>query len=602
MMKRVLLFVLLVSVIVSALPQAEESGWVHLNNKSEIRSIYRQGNSLWLGTNGGLLIYDLPRREIIEEHLIGENLPSSSIWVIAGRGETVYIGSDGGLSVVEDGNFRIKPSAAASLRNVRSIDFGPGGDICIGTYGGGAGIIHQDELARVTRADSLLDDRVYAVIELDDSTYYYATSYGVCAFKDSLWWNYRVGAGLPKGEALDLILTEDYAMYALIAGGGVFFFDGSRGRRISPMGLFVEDEIAAVALEENQTLWAAGGFGRIRKYRGGKWSGVGEKDPDIERGRWMSAYAHEQGSVYFGSAGGLIVSIDNGKMQKLTIPSSLPSNNIRAMQEDSTGRMYIAAGNDLLTIPPDKGDCVTEPLEGPVTAMAVSPLGEFYCCTRWGVFQKVSGRFEEITPDHGGRVTVATAMAFDREGRLWLGTDRGEVLRRDESLWLCLGERDELTGGEVTAILRDEPGNMWAFSPQTGVARFEGNRWKRFHLENFGGRPLSGIVIAKDDRPVIAGADTLWQYQGGDAWGLLEFPKLEAGVRLTELYCDRSGKLYAGTTEGLYLVSGKSSRYIRPRTGLAGKNVSSLLVDRGGVLWVGFRNDGISYTEADRLW
>jgi ligand-binding sensor domain-containing protein len=603
-MKRACLFVLLFSGVAYAPLHAADTQWKHLNNKDEVRALFRQESKLWIGTNGGLVIYDLSKDEFVEEHLLGENLPSSSIWSIEGSENSIYIGSDAGLSIYEDGAFRTYHSGgAASLRHVRSIDFGALGDICVGTYGYGAGVIHRGELSMVTRVDSLLDDRVYAVIQLNDTTYYYATSYGVCSFKDSLWGNYRVGAGLTKGEALDLILTEDNAMYALIAGGGVFYFDGTRGRRLSTDGLFLDNEIAAVALEKDQTLWAAGRFGGIKKYRSGSWHYVGDgKDENIKQAQWRSAYASPEGRVFFGAMNGLVVSVYQNKIRKMTVPSALPSNNIHCMVEDSTGRRFFAAGKHLFFIPADNGDYVRESLAGPVTAMTVSPLGEFYCSTRWGVFRKSGGLFEEIPLDHGGRIAVVTAMTFDREGHLWVGTDTGEVLKFDGSLWLCLGERDELTGGEVAAIVQDEFGTVWVFSPQTGVTRFEGHGWKKIPLEIFKGQILADIIVAAGGRPMIASTDSLWQYQGRESWNAVDSPILRPGVQFTALHYDKMDRLYAGTTEGLLLADGKSSRYIQPRTGLAGKNVSSLLVDRKGILWVGFRGDGISYIQAERLW
>ncbi|MFH1755868.1 MAG: two-component regulator propeller domain-containing protein, partial [Candidatus Latescibacterota bacterium] len=494
-MKKAWFVALLFVGFAGALQRDAGAQWIHLNNKDDVRAIHRQGNSLWIGTNGGLLIYDLAGGMFVAEHLLGDDLPSSSIRAIAERGEKTFIGTDGGLVIVEDGRFDMYRSRNdSSLHDIRSIDFGHRGDICIGTYGHGAGMIRGGKLSMVTRADSLLDDRVYAVMQMDDITYYYATSYGVCAFKDSLWWNYRVGAGLPKGEVLDLILTQDYAMYALIAGGGVFYFNGTRGRNISSDGLFMDNEIAAIALEKDQTLWAAGSFGGIKKYHGGMWHSEVEADQETARARWRTAYAHPGSRVYFGSANGLIVSVGNKTMQKIVIPSSLPSNNIRVMAQDSTGRKYFAAAAHLVSMSGQKNDIIIEKLTGPVTAMTVSAQGKFYCSTRWGVFQKSGGRFEEIPLDLGGRVTVISSMACDRSGGLWLGTDRGEVLNYDGSLWLCLGESDELTGGEVTDLDQDGFGAMWALSPASGVSRFDGHSWTKFPREHFGGQSLCDMI------------------------------------------------------------------------------------------------------------
>ncbi len=581
----------------------EEAPWTHLGNNSEIQAIYRHGDSLWIGTNGGLLIYDLIDGEFTAKYLIGPRLPSNSIYAITGRGDTVLVGTDRGLSVfTEKGVYHYEASLNPSLRDIRSIDFGPAGEICYGTRGHGAGIMQGDTIFVVTRIDSLLDDSVFGVIKMDDTTYYYATALGLCAFRDSLWVSFRAGAGLPKGEVRDLLLTEDFAMYALIPSKGVYYFDGVRGRRISPRGLFPYDEIAAIELDSEQALWAAGSYGRISRYRYGQWIEIGETDEEIETERWRCAYADDSGVIYFGSANGLIVWIREGEILKERIPSALPSNAALAAIEDSAGCRYVAVGSQLLSLPSEATSFELEAMVGPVLAMAISPSGELWCSNRWGVFRKDGRRFIEVPLDIRGETHVISSMVFEPNGYLWAGTDRGEVLKFDGRTWLRLGESDELTGGPIDRILRVGSGRVWALSQRSGISGFDGRRWEKFPLSWFNEQPLSDAAVDSAGRLFVAGWKGVWRYDRDSGWNLLELPPIGTDVNLTRIRFDHMGRTYVGTSEGLWLIGAGSVQYIQPQDGFEGRDVSVILLDSEGLIWIGFRKDGLSLIPMEQLW
>ncbi len=598
-----ILYVLILLALPTASAGEDEILWTHFDNSSDVRAIYQSGDSLWIGTNGGLHIYDLLTGEFVAKHLIGPYLPDNSIRAIGGQGDSVLVGTDEGLSVFTgEGVCTHESNRSPSFGDIRGIDIESAGTICISTYGHGVSVIRDDILYVYTRLDSLLDDRAFAAFQMDDSTIFFATALGLCAFRDSLWESFRVGFGLPRGEVRDLLITEDYAMYALIAGQGVFYFDGARGKRISPRNLFQDGDISAIGLDPDQTLWAAGTSGRIAYYRYGQWISVAASDEMVGKVRWQCIHASRGGTIYFGSAEGLIVSIKEGAVDKIQIPSTLPSNNVRAFVEDSTGYRYVAVGSCLLSVSGEGGAFSIENHMGPLLAMTVSPVGEVWFSTRWGLYRIVDGRPREVPLLLSGNVPVILSIAFDSSGNLWVGTNLGEVLRFDGLVWLRMGESDELTGGVIDRIILDGTGHIWALSRQRGISRFKGNRWENYLLESFDGKPLADVTVDPSGELIVAGFERIWRYEEGGAWQRLALVPPRADLEFTRIRFDRRGRIYLGTSRGLVLHEERSTRLLPPQEGIAGEEVNALMIDKGGLLWVGFRKDGLSMIPADQLW
>ncbi len=71
--------------------------------------------------------------------------------------------------------------------------------------------------------------------------------------------------------------------------------------------------------------------------------------------------------------------------------------------------------------------------------------------------------------------------------------------------------------------------------------------------------------------------------------------------RYRSLYFDREGRTYLGTSRGVAVVTTDGTRWYGARDGLGGRDVTSLMVDREGALWVGFLRDGMSMISLENL-
>jgi ligand-binding sensor domain-containing protein len=167
------------------------------------------------------------------------------------------------------------------------------------------------------------------------------------------------------------------------------------------------------------------------------------------------------------------------------------------------------------------------------------------------------------------------AIAVDRDGALWLGTEGG-VNRFDGTRWTTYTHRDGLgadpatlpskTAGEppsphhaseykdigranpnyVLAIAIDAKGAKWFGTWGAGLSRFDGRRWTTFtQADGLGGNYIHALGV------------------------------------------DREGLLWAGTDGGASWYDGARWRTYTTRDGLLDNNVFSMAFDEHGVRWFG---------------
>jgi signal transduction histidine kinase/ligand-binding sensor domain-containing protein len=181
------------------------------------------------------------------------------------------------------------------------------------------------------------------------------------------------------------------------------------------------------------------------------------------------------------------------------------------------------------------------------------------------------------------------AMSRAAEGSLWMGTFDGSLYQLKHGHLVSAYQ----AGDSVFSVLDDGDGRIWA-STRGGVLRSQGAQAGAAefrHVEGLG-RPLdtSWNVLARDrDGSVwIVTVDGLFHAAGdrvthvvrrGGAWG-----------ELLAVYCASSGRIWAGTSRGLYELRDRARLQ---RIADFNAPVVSLLSDRDGSLWVGTWGKGL---------
>jgi diguanylate cyclase (GGDEF)-like protein len=229
-----------------------------------------------------------------------------------------------------------------------------------------------------------------------------------------------------------------------------------------------------------------------------------------------------------------------------------------------------------------------------------SPLYGSAAPSRLGLvsFQRVA--IPDDVPAH-----LCTALAQDRTGLLWIGTQAG-LVRYDGYAFRVFRpdpqDPHSLGGSYVRTLLAAADGRVWAGTFSGGVSVYDPatERFTRFQHD-----PKNPASLAHDHVEGLAedAAGRIWvaTYEGLDRIDprsgridhfrhAAEDPQSLADDRVRGLLVDRGGRLWVGSRDGLQRWLGDGRGFAR--AGLSGEFVSKLFADRQGRIWIGTPDHG----------
>ncbi|GEM_PF-1309724 len=202
----------------------------------------------------------------------------------------------------------------------------------------------------------------------------------------------------------------------------------------------------------------------------------------------------------------------------------------------------------------------------------------------------------QFTHFHKGNTEAFTyndvpVLLVDHAGNLWIGTDGGGLLCLQEGKFIAYNTKDGLAGDVVETIYEDRQGALW-IGTNRGLSQ-----WRDGQFTTHNGLSQHVVLSLCEDR-----AGNLWI--GTDGGGLhcykegsLKTYTIKDGLAndaVWTIHEDRIGRLWIGTNGGLHnLYEGKFTRYTM-KDGLASDFVRAIAEDRAGSLWIGTRGGGLS--------
>jgi signal transduction histidine kinase/ligand-binding sensor domain-containing protein/CheY-like chemotaxis protein len=248
----------------------------------------------------------------------------------------------------------------------------------------------------------------------------------------------------------------------------------------------------------------------------------------------------------------------------------------------------------------------------PVTSVAVDPRSVLWIGTAGqGLHRRLSDGAEPLPVPLDGRGTV-TSLWIDSNGDLWVGTTNGLGLldrANDDFVWFNHHSRhaDSLADDHVRAIFEDKSRMLWVATEGGGTSRFSLDRQWFPHIRHQAGRrdglphpSVRAFAGEGDGRFWIATGEGLARWDT-DRGSFLPPPADEAlaGANLSALLLDREGALWMGTRgSGLLVLAKDGSVEVHRSQGngpgpLSHDNISALLEDREGRVLVGTLGGGL---------
>jgi ligand-binding sensor domain-containing protein len=410
-------------------------------------------------------------------------------------------------------------------------------------------------------------------------------------------WDAKDGA--PAGGVYSIAQTaEGFLWLASGVDSGLYRFDGHRFEFIPPPGVAGSREIYSLFAPKSGGLWVGYTFGGAAFFKDGHLTLYSEKE-GLPAGT-LKAFAEDSDGTFWAATTHGVVRLMSQRWQRMaTLGCTSDSPQLRLL--DTQGTFWVACLSKVPVLPKNANSFQDFPagLRQP-SGMAESSTGQILASDEDGVhiLAKVDN------PPHVTVNVGTSSLIVDRDRSLWTAPSTGGIRRIAQSsesieqkllpwndpIWIDQYGAKDGVPGQVQSVLEDREGSIWL-----GTNR---------GLHRLSERNLALVLDSAANYVSISAAD------GGGLWAAEFWPTSPvlkfANGTLTRRTADlskitsqpkaRDGSIWFGTTTGLAHYSTKQlqsdDREMRPFERLAapdevaGAGIQGMAEDHPGNLWI----------------
>jgi ligand-binding sensor domain-containing protein len=244
-----------------------------------------------------------------------------------------------------------------------------------------------------------------------------------------------------------------------------------------------------------------------------------------------------------------------------------------------------------------------------INVLLVDPQGTLWVGTEAGLsrYDPGTNRWTTFTTSDGLDADTILSLYYDAEGTLWAGTmygDRGLNIFDNKTGWKA-PDIPPLTVDfpNLRTILRDDEGKgaLWVGLGGDGVARFDGDRWQEFAVDQ--DNPESSVntlYLASGGDLLAATWHGVWHFKSDTAtWEAI--PELD-GFDASAILEDSGGAVWFAGPDGISRFDSKTTTwktYESDADQFPAGDITALAQDADGVLWFG-TDSGLSRLKDDQ--
>jgi signal transduction histidine kinase/streptogramin lyase len=188
-----------------------------------------------------------------------------------------------------------------------------------------------------------------------------------------------------------------------------------------------------------------------------------------------------------------------------------------------------------------------------------------------------------VKGDTNSSAWEVTALSFDRDQSLWVGTANNGIYRISEGNIDHFGVSDGLTADSVLGFCEDHEGDMWAVTPN-GIDKFRATRVATFSSrQGLSGDSADAVLATKTGSIWVSNATGLDKIQNGAVTTYREHNGL-TGTMPTALFEDTQGRVWFGVDDGVALLDAGHFARVQSKSGAIGP-VRELAQGPGSTVW-----------------
>jgi len=516
----------------------QQSKWTTFYNGHTINGIVTKGNSLWAGTNAGLVYINLDNEEIkLYDKTNSEiDLIQSRPHLINNKDELVFSKWGSGLLFYNYYNFW--GYGPPSINTVA--EDGDGG-LWVGlSYGG----IQKFELinnqpwgtVQLIMNNSPLPSNDIRTIKFDKNwdmwiaTYQYdfndTLTSGIIKYDGKNWTIYnKKNSPIETNQITGLVIDKDDNIWIGTEKESVYKFANNTWIKyaIKGGGGFPRSNVACMAVDSSNNIWIGTNFSGLYRYDGKDW-----KIYDGYNSKLRSSHIHAlavdyRGGLWVGTEIGLY-RFENGDFKEYnTSNSTLPTPILKKAVKDSKGNIW----------------CIAEDYGSPSNSIKNTNSVVKYNGTEFSYLN---------INDIGSGNYIINTLVVDQSDNLWIATNKG-LFKYNENQITAFTQGFPI-GFQAESMCADYYGNIWIGESNGSISKFDGSTLAIYPRDQYSISLDWVSTMYFDGRYIWAG-----EYYGDK--------------RLMKIDPIKSGK-----------------KLINEKVDIPINQISNILLDKNGTLWV----------------
>ncbi|MBI5031527.1 MAG: hypothetical protein HZB51_13440 [Chloroflexi bacterium] len=217
-----------------------------------------------------------------------------------------------------------------------------------------------------------------------------------------------------------------------------------------------------------------------------------------------------------------------------------------------------------------------------VTRVAFAPDGAAWLATSKGATKAQGKSWVTFTSAHGLGNSWVNDIVVSGD-KTYFATNGGGLSLLDGTTWKTFNTSNSaIPSNYVTAMAVDKQNRVWIGTLGYGVSRLDGDQWTKHSLAN---NYVNALALDANGNPWVATSNGAFFFDG-KTWVQLTQSTGLASSRVNTLTIAPDGRLWFGTDNGVTAYDGKTYRSYKKSDGLADNAVTAIAVDSSRV-WVG---------------
>jgi ligand-binding sensor domain-containing protein/signal transduction histidine kinase len=271
----------------------------------------------------------------------------------------------------------------------------------------------------------------------------------------------------------------------------------------------------------------------------------------------------------------------------------VPNLNYFGLAEDQEGNFWFGTDNGTLvrwnpnTNHTDRPAGLLSPsVRGAVSDIAVASDGSLWTVTLGIGLQHMVGNTQQrafATPEFDSGAAGSNMLLLDREGALWVTTNKNGIYRIYNGRADHFGASDGLSGDLAIHAFEDREGNVWV-STAKGIDNFRSLPVSTFSVrEGLGGEDVDAVLALREGGVLASGAGFFDVIREGR---VSQLKKIPPGVLVNSIFEDHLGRLWAGIGIDLTVYDGRRTQFVRKKDGGPIGMITGITEDEDSNIWI----------------